>query len=109
LFFRIELLIMIFIKSVPKSGMPNYVQRKRGNLFPKLFQYTTSPKKTGHLLAVAGYLSALLGALAVGLGGVVSGVDDEVLGAVVVAAGQVAVEDGLCAVGVALLGVERGA
>ena len=35
--------------------------------------------------------------------------DDEVLGAVVVLAGQVALEDGLCALGVALLGVERGA
>ena len=35
--------------------------------------------------------------------------DDEVLGAVVVLAGEVAGEDGLDAVGVALLGVERGA
>lgn len=34
--------------------------------------------------------------------------DDEVLGAVVVLAAEVALEDGLGAVGVALLGVERG-
>lgn len=48
-------------------------------------------------------------ALAIRLGGPVALVDDEVLGAVVVPAGEVALEDGLCAVGVAALGVERGA
>lgn len=47
-------------------------------------------------------------ALAVSLCGVVALVDDEVLGPVVVAAGEVRVEDGLCAVGVALLGIDRG-
>lgn len=48
-------------------------------------------------------------ALAVGLGGVVALVDNQILGAVVLLAGEVAGQDGLCAVGVALLGIERGA
>lgn len=47
-------------------------------------------------------------ALAVGLGGIVTLVDDQVLWTVVVLTGQVAGEDGLGALGVALLGVERG-
>ena len=51
---------------------------------------------------------ARLFTLAVRLGGIVALVDDEVLGAVVVLAGKVAGQDGLCAVGIALLGVERG-
>ena len=47
--------------------------------------------------------------LAVRLGGIVAVVDDEVLRAVVELAAEVAGEDGLGALGVALLGVERGA
>lgn len=53
-------------------------------------------------------ISLFLVALTVCAGGVVALVDDEVLGAVVVAAREVALEDALGAVGVALLGVERG-
>lgn len=58
-----------------------------------------------------GYKNTLfpLLALAIGLGGIVALVDNEILGAVVLLAGEVAGEDGLCAVGVAALGVERGA
>lgn len=53
-------------------------------------------------------LHLLLLALAVRPSSVVTSVDDEVLGTVVELAAEVAGEDSLGAVGVALLGVQRG-
>lgn len=77
-------------------------------LFVWVYQFSSSPFFSFFLLVDERNLLLGLLTLAVRLGSPVATVDNQVLGAVVVLAAEVALEDGLCAVGVALLGIQGG-